>query len=543
MPRVDCWTMFRLIVRQLALGIALVVSVAGCERSNRQNPAVAGADGLLRRGLSGEPATLDPGAAVDSFSTTVLRDLYEGLTSESATGEVVPGVASSWTVDATGTKYTFTIRPDARWSNGKPVVAQDFVEAWRRVVDPKFALPGADTLRIISGAPAIINGMAAATTLAATARNDSTLDVKLDQPATYFPQLLAHAAAYPIYSSESAKSHESASWISNGPYVLSHWSPGTDALLVKNPKYWDRENVQIAHVQYFFISDDSSQFARFRTNALDMTDNVPANAIQALRAQRSPELMIAPYLATAYYGLNLTAKPFASNQKLRQALAMAIDRKKIVEALGSGQTGAFGFVPPGTWNYANQAWDWKSMNDADRIAMAKQLYAAAGYSPKVPLKLRIVFNSNPGIRNTAVAVAAMWTDVLGVVSELNDEEYRVFLETRHDRSRWEVARLAWSADYNDAASFLETFRSGSVNNDEGYKNDKFDLLIEKAAHALDPGERRRKLEQSEAMMLSEYPVVPLYYFVSKLLVKSYVTGVNSNPLNHVPSKYIGFKSH
>jgi oligopeptide transport system substrate-binding protein len=449
---------------------------------------------------------------------------------------VIPGVASSWTVSASGRQYTFQLRPDAQWSNGNPVRAQDFIAAWRRTLDPKQGSPVADNLRLILNAAAIIAGKSPVSALGVEARGDSVLIVNLEQPAPYFPQLLSHSAAYPIYTDASARSHAPATWVSNGAYVLAGWSPTTAVALAKNPHYWNRAAVQIPRVEYVVASDSHAQFVRYRAGALDMTDTVPENAVAELRHEHSTEFVTAPYLATAYYGLNLTAGPCKTNLKLRQALSMAIDRTRLVESLAFGQAPAFGFIPPGTWNYGPQSWAWKDLGDAERIAEAKRLYAAAGYSSRVPLRLRLLFNSNPAIKHTAIVVASMWREVLGIETELVDEEYRVFLQSRHDRSRWDVARLAWSADFNDASNFLDTLRAHSSNNDPGYANAAFDNLLDSAAGNADAGRRRELLEKSERLMLTDYPLVPLYFFVSKRLVKPYVQGVVANPMNHIRSQ-------
>jgi ABC-type oligopeptide transport system substrate-binding subunit len=214
----------------LAIGIA--VAVTGC--GDRADPAAPQkATSTLRRGLSGEPASFDPAAASDHFSTQVMQDLYEGLTTESPTGVAMPGVAASWTVDSTGREYRFNLRADARWSNGKPVRSQDFVVAWRRVVDPKNGSPGSDNLRIVDRAADIIAGKAPPSDLGVFAADDSTLIIKLRQPAPYLPELLTHSSTFPIYSETSAISHNPELWVSNGPYILKYWRPGTTIDLIK----------------------------------------------------------------------------------------------------------------------------------------------------------------------------------------------------------------------------------------------------------------------------------------------------------------------
>jgi len=510
-----------------------MVGLSGCGHNQST------ANGTLRRGLGGEPSTLDPTAAADSFSFEVLRDLYEGLTTEGPNGEARPGVAESWTVDTAGTEYTFQIRKNARWSNGTPIRAQDFVNAWQRVIDPSNASPVADDLRLIYGAASIISGNSAPTTLGAYAPTDTVLIVKLEEPAPYLPLLLTQAAAYPIYSSEKKGTASSKEWVSNGPYVLSAWSPGTKIELAKNHQYWDSVHVRITRVQYE-IADENAQYARYRAGQLDITDTVPANAIPAVREHEPSELIIAPFLATAYYGLNLSAPPFANNLYLRQAVAMAIDRNKLVKAMAFGQVGAFGFVPPGTWNYSPQSWAWRNLGDSERETEARRLYALAGYSRDNPLRLKLLFNSNPAIKNTAIIIAQMWKETLGIETILTEEEYRVFLQSRHDKSRWDVARLGWTADYDDASNFLDIFRQHSTNNDPGYANSSFDAKLDEAAKTADPENRRLILEADERKMLADYPVIPLYFYVSKRLVKTYIRGVHLNPLNRLDSKSMSF---
>lgn len=491
----------------------------------------------LRRGLGGEPSSLDPGLGADTFSTAVLMDLYEGLTTESAGGEILPGVAAAWTVDPSGTEYTFRLRGDAHWSNGKKVLAQQFVSSWRRVVDPKFGSPAADDLRLISHAEAILAGTEPPTALGVSAPSDAVLVVKLERATPYFLQLLAHPSTFPVYSSVTAATHHPSEWVSNGPYMLASWQPNTGIDLVVNPEYWDRKHVAIAKVRYQFMPDEIAQYAEYRAGELDLTDSVPANALPTIRRESPNELIISPFLATAYYGINLDNKKL-SNVTLRKALAMAIDRKRLVQTLGFGQEPAYGFVPPGTIDYTPQVWPWSTLSDSERVAAAKRLYTQAGFSLASPLRLKLLFSSNDTIKRTAVISAAMWHEVLGIEVELTEEEFKVFLQSRHDTSRWDVARLAWNADFNDASNFLDVLRSQSPNNDMSYSNIVFDRALDDAANAAEIENRRHQLESAERKMLTDYPIIPLYYLVSKRLVKPYVHGLLSNPLNHVPSKVL-----
>ena len=458
-------------------------------------------------------------------------------------GETLPAVASSWVVDETGTKYTFELRPNARWSNGDQVRANDFVAAWRRVVDPNVGSPVSNDLRLVAGAPAIIAGKASPNSLGVAATSDTELVVRLDRPAPYFLQLLAHPSTFPVFSNIAARSHDAKSWVSNGAYVLSTWRPGTKLDLVRNSRYWNSANVLIAKVQYLIVTDQYAQYAQYRAGQLDITDTIPANALPALRAEHSSEVVIAPYSAVAYYGLNMTDPPLAENLKLRQALAMSIDRRRIVESLAVGQVEAFAIVPPGIWNYSAVPLDWGKLPDSERIAEAKRLYTEAGYSPSKTLHLRLLLNSNPSIRQTAILIAAMWKEELGVDTILTEEEFKVFLQSRTNKKRWDVLRLAWNADFNDASNFLDIFRSGSANNDTGYTNPSFDAKLDMAARTSDPAARREILQNAEKLLLEDYAVIPLYFFVSKHLVKLYVMGLKPNPFDRIRSQTLEVAPH
>lgn len=538
------WTGERLTRCLLSVAIfsALIGATVGC--SQHTDAVTAGSRELeLRRGIGGEPSSLDPATASDNFSTQIIQDLYEGLTRESSAGEVVPGVALSWEVDSAGTKYTFHLRPKASWSNGKKVVASDFVRSWQRVLDPQMGSPVASDLRLLKGAAAIISGKLPPTALGVIAQGDDVLIVDIEQPAPFFPQILAHSAAFPIYTDSSARSHRAGSSVSNGPFVLSRWLPGTTIELKRNDAYWDRASVHLDRVDYQISADQNVQFAAYRAGQLDMTDTVPSNTIESLRKEHAQELVIAPLLATAYYGINLEASKLRGNVKLRKALSMAIDRRRLVASLALGQTPAFALVPPGTWNYKPQQWNWESLNDADRIAEARSLYSEAGFSGGTPLRLRLLLSSSPSIKQTAILIAAMWKEVLGVDTILTEEEFRVFLESRHDKQKWDIVRLAWTADYNDASNFLNILRANSSNNDSGYSNPVFDKYLDEAANTADSSIRRDLLASAERLMLEDYPIIPLYFFVSKRLVKPYVLGVKPNALDRVASKEISLLPH
>ena len=298
------------------------------------------------------------------------------------------------------------------------------------------------------------------------------------------------------------------------------------------------------NVEYIPIPDENAEYRQYRAGQLDLTQSVPSSALASVKAERPNELLVAPFLATAYYALNLRSPYFASNLNLRKSLALAIDRKALeTTILPFGQTPAYGFVPPGTWNYDSQLWDWHDLPDTERIKEARRLYALAGFSASNPLHLRVLFNSNNSIKQVAIAIASMWKETLGVDSELMDEEYRVFLDSRRNTSRWEVARLGWTADYNDAGNFLDILRSGSPNNDARYDRPEYNDLLDHAASTASSTDRRHLLENAEKMMLSDYPILPIYFFSSKRLIKPYLKGATPNLLNRLYSKQLEINEH
>ena len=523
--------------------LALLVSFtfSGCSSHRKELGVNANSEDrvAIRRGLDGEPATLDPAKATDSFSYEVLRDVYEGLTTESPTGQVIPAIAESWQVNAASTKYTFRIRTNARWSNGSPVTPQDFVKAWQRVVDPKTASPVADALRPIAHAAAIIAGHLPPTSLGVHQIGKTRLQVVLSSPCPYFLQLLTHTALFPIYSVTSAESHSPRTWVSDGAYELTKWIPGERIELNQNRFYWDYSHVLTREIAYIFTPNEGAALREFLAGQLDITDSVPLSSIGWIEQHEPADLHLWPFLGTAYYAVNLRDPRLRMNLKLRESLAMAIDRKLLVShVLKFGQTPAYSFVPPGTWNYAPQPWPWRKMPTKERIALARKLYQQAGYSTSRPLKLRILINTNSTIRETAVAIAAMWKAVLGVHTEIDEQEYRVFLQSRRDPNQWDIARLGWTADYDDASDFLDIFRAQSSNNDPGYSNSTFTALMNLAARSANPTTRRRILEEAERLMLSDYPIIPIYFYEADRLVKPYIGGFHPTNMNRLYSKYL-----
>ncbi len=493
---------------------------------------------VLRRGLPGEPRTLDPQIADDDFSFQVIRDLYEGLTAEDRDGKIIPGTAKSWQVDPSGTRYEFVLRPDLKWSDGSRLTADDFVEALRRAVDPKSASGSAALLNVIKNATAVISGRMKPDNLGVSADGDSKVIITLEHPAPYVLQILAQPIAAPFHRfSQSILSEQQPSkQLFDGPYVLSHRYPGSSIELKRNPLYWNAQSVAIETVRYLTEDSQGTELREYLGGQLDMTFTIPASDLDRILATHANEVQTSNILWTLYLALNLTEPPLKGSRELRQALSMAVDREMIAKHVMPGVSPAFSFVAKGIADYDRPEYAWSTWNREKRVSYAKELFARSGYSAQRPLKLRMYFNNDEGVRRLMIAVAENWKKDLGVDPELVSDEFRVFLDGRRDKSRWEVARLGWSADYNDPQDFLENFATGNRQNDPGYDSESFNRLIDEARSEPINSKRLDLLRQSEVVLLGDYPIIPIYFYSARRLVKPYVGGAVLTPMNRTYTK-------
>lgn len=498
----------------------------------------------LRRGNPGEPRTLDPQLADDEFSFPIIRDLVEGLTSESPDGEVVPGVAESWTVDRTGTIYRFRIRPNAKWSDGHRVTAREFVAGMRRAVNPSVASGSAGLLASIKNAAQIIAGKTEASQLGVEAISEEIVQITLEHPAPYILQILSQpvCAPYHVHAAEEYRdSKKSVSKESNGPYSFVTWIPGAYIDLKKNKMYWDREHVQVEKIRYIPETSETTELNQYLAGELEITSTIPMPDFERMRAQHASEMQVSPILGTLFLALNLSEPPLSSNLELRRALSMAIEREQITNQVVRGVSPAFSFVANGIKSYTQQRYSWSKLSRDARITQAKSLYAQAGYSKERPLHIKLFFNSNDGIRRLMVAIAAGWKENLGVETELVSTEFRIFLEERKDHKIWDAIRLGWYADYDDAASFLDIFALSHPQNDARYSNPVFNKLLKSAFSEPDTLIRRNLLERAEKLLLDDYPVIPIYFYNSRRLVKPTVGGASVTPMNRTYSKNLYWK--
>ena len=517
--------------------------------ANITGPSISqSVDQLLRKGNGAEPQTLDPHKAEGVPSSNILRDLYEGLISEAPDGSLVPGAAKEWTISSSGTVYTFQLRQRAKWSNGEPLTAQDFVYGFRRSVDPATGSKYSQILSSILNAEDIIKGAKPIESLGVKSLDKYHLEITLKAPTPYFLGLLTHSTTYPVYQPAiekyANKFSRPGNLVSNGAYRLNEWRVQSHVTLQRNPDYWNDSGTTINQVTYYVIEDQSSELRRYRAGEIDWTETIPLGETAWINQNLADELKVYPYLGTYYYGFNLTKPPFKDNRALRAALSMVIDREIITEKIsGLGEIPAYGWVPPGVMNYTAQRFDFKSMTKQQRLAEAKRLYQKAGYSKNNPLHIELRYNTSENHRKVAVVVAAMWKKALGVSTELVNEEWKVFLKNRKQKQITQVFRAGWIGDYNDAYTFAELMYSSHGINDVGYLNPHYDQMLTKASLEKQPEKRRLLLEEAERALLSDHPIIPIYFYVSKSLVKPYVSGFVGNVMDHHYTKHLRILDH
>ncbi|MEC9406052.1 MAG: peptide ABC transporter substrate-binding protein [Pseudomonadota bacterium] len=492
---------------------------------------------VLRKGNGAEPQTLDPHKAEGVPSSNILRDLYEGLTGEAPNGDIIPGAAESWTISEDGTVYRFRLRESARWSNGDPVTAQDFVFGLRRSADPMTASKYAQILAPIQNAERVVSGELPVEELGVKALDELTVEIRLKAPTPYFLGLLNHSSTYPVHrpsiEAHGDKFSRPGNLVGNGAYVLSEWVVQSHIVLQRNPNYWDDANTTINTVYYYATEDQSSELKRYRAGELDYTYDVPVSQVAWIRDNLGDELEVSTYLGVYYFGFNVTKPPFKDNVKLRRALSMAIDRQVICDKIVKlGEQPAYGFVPPGITGYTSQVAEYADLDREARFEEARRLYREAGYSKENPLKVEIRYNTHENHKKVSLAVAAMWRAVLGVDYTLINEEWKVFLQTRKLKQDTEVFRAGWIGDYNDPYTFLELLHSKHGINDSGYNNPEYDALLAEIAVQTDMARRTQLMEQAERMLLADQPIMPIYYYVEKGLVKPYVDGFVPNIMDH-----------
>jgi oligopeptide transport system substrate-binding protein len=535
-------TMRRLFVLSPLLSVFCLL-FASCAK--RETPVERGIrEQVLQRGLSADPADLDPHLITGLPEINVVSTLFEGLVAEDPVDlHPVPGVAESWEVSSDGLSYTFHLRANARWSNGAPVTAQDFSGSIRRVLTRTLAADYATMLYVLVNAEAYHKGTLMDFSQVGVQTPDAhTLRFTLNHPAPYFLSLLTHPAWFPVYlpALEKAGSpyQRGSNWtqpgslVGNGPFVLTQWKRGELIAVEKSPTYWDVATVRLNAIHFHPAADVESEERAFRAGQLHLTEALPVGKVETYKRTQPEALQIGAFLDTYFYRLN-TTRPGLSNVKVRQALAAAIDRSALVEKVTlGGQQPARSFTPPGVGGYVPP--DVLKSNYDE----ARRLLAEAGYpgGQGLPL-LEIMINSSGNHRVIAEAVQEMWRRELGVEVRVNNMEQATLLANRRTLD-YQIMRAEWAADYLDPKTFLDVFRSDSNNNHTGWKNSNYDALLFEADRTADPAARHALMQRAETILLNDAPIIPIYYYTSVRLVHPSVHGWHPTLLDRHPYKHV-----
>ncbi|ASY79381.1 oligopeptide ABC transporter substrate-binding protein OppA [Pectobacterium polaris] len=487
----------------------------------------------LVRNNGAEVSSLDPHKIEGVPESNVSRDLLEGLVISDVNGKTVPGVAESW--DNKDFKvWTFHLRKDAKWSNGEPVTAQDFVYSWQRLADPKTASPYASYLQYghLLNIDDIIAGKKSPDTLGVKAIDDHTFEVTLSEAVPYFYKLPVYAAMSPVNKSAIEKFGEKwtqpQNWVGNGAYKLKDWVVNEKMVLERNPQYWDNAHTVINQVTYLPIASEVTDVNRYRSGEIDMTYNqLPIELFQKLKKEIPDEVKVNPYLCTYYYEINNQKPPF-NDVRVRTALRLGLSQDILTNKVkNQGDIPAYGFVPPYIDGFNAQTPEWFTWSQEKRNAEAKKLLAEAGYTAEKPLTFNLLYNSSDLHKKMAIAASSIWKQNIGVDVKLENQEWKTFLNSRQQGTH-DLARGGWCADYNEPSTFLNSMLSDSSNNKAHYKSKEFDALVAKSLQVKTEEERAAVYQQAEALLNKDAVIVPVYYYANTRLVKPYVGGLTGN---------------
>ncbi|WP_438442380.1 peptide ABC transporter substrate-binding protein [Kluyvera georgiana] len=481
----------------------------------------------LVRHIKDEPASLDPAKAVGLPEIQVIRDLFEGLVNQDANGNIIPGVATRWQTNDQKI-WTFTLRNDAKWSDGTAVTAQDFVYSWQRLVDPKTTSPFAwfAALAGITNAQDIIDGKAKPETLGVTAVDAHTLRVQLDKPLPWFVNLTANFSLYPVNKTvvESDKNWtRPGKLVGNGAYVLADRIVNEKLVAVPNKYYWDNAKTVIQKVTFMPINQESAATKRYQAGDIDITESFAKNQYQKLKKELPGQVFTPAQLGTYYYAFNTQKGPTA-DARVRLALSMSIDRRIIAEkVLGTGEKPAWRFTPDVTAGFKPQPSALEESSQAELNAQAKMLLQAAGYGPNRPLKLTLLYNTQEVHQKIAIAVASMWKKNLGVDVKLQNQEWKTYIDSRNT-GNFDVIRASWVGDYNEPSTFLSLLTSTNSGNIARFNDPAYDKVIRQASLENTAEARNADYNAAEKILAEKAPIAPIYQYTNGRLIKPWVKG-------------------
>ncbi|MFZ9035264.1 MAG: peptide ABC transporter substrate-binding protein [Francisellaceae bacterium] len=506
---------------------------------------------ILTVGVGAAIPTLDPGVINDATAWRVNNDLFEGLVTLTQDDRIVPALASSWEISKDGTVYTFHLRENAKWSNGNPVTAGDFVYAFRRNLDPNTPNLYASFYKVIKGASAIIdNESKDFNQLGVKAVDDHTLQITLNHPVSYFLDLMLIPASEPLYP-PAVKANPTGwanvgSIVSNGPYELKEWVPNGHLSVVKNPYYWNAPKVAIEEVKFLPIVNPSSEYDLYKTGGMDFTWTVPSGqSDQYYKDKFGKNFHTNSYIGNEYFWFNFKDPNFAKWQ-VRKALTMVVDRKAIVDNITRmGESPSYSVLPDGAeggiyadiYKKAMPEYAWVNESMAKRNSQAKALLESAGYSSQHPLRFTVLYDTHPLKRQIVLAVISMWQQAFGdlIKVDIENQEWKVFLQSMNTH-QFQMGLLDWKADYNDASDWVELITCGSSNNLGLSCNKTVTDNFNKAISTADKSQSQAYMQQAIVAAMNDYIILPLYNLSYNHLVSDRVAGYDSQN-NHINQQY------
>ncbi|MFH4615098.1 ABC transporter substrate-binding protein [Vibrio diabolicus] len=486
----------------------------------------------LVRANDAEAATLDPAKAEGLPEMHVIRDLFEGLVIQDRDGNIIPGVAESWETNDNQT-FTFHLRKEAKWSNGEPVTAEDFVYSLRRAVDPKTASPNVWYLKLtkIKNIADVAEGKKPLDELGIKAVDKYTLRFELDSQVPYFVAMTGHTSMMPVH--QATVENRDKPWsdpdqfVSNGAFTLDKWVVNERIELVKSPSYWDSADTYLNRVTYIPFENQNASINRYAAGELDITSDVPTHMAQKLKQDYKQAYTVVPLLCTYYYAFNTTRPPF-DDVRVRQAVSYSIMRDVITNGVTQvGNLPAYTFAHQYTAGFDATPPEYSKWSQQQRDEKARQLLKEAGYSQDKPLDFKLLYNTSEANKSIAVAIASMLQKNLGANVELENQEWKSYLVARK-QGNFDVMRASWCGDYNEASTFLSLLRSGSSGNFARYSNAAYDNAMNSALAATDEKARQGFYDQAERLLAADMPIAPIYYYMQARLVRPTVGGFAKN---------------
>lgn len=523
----------KLIMKETAIFTLLLLIVISTGCKDNKSTGEKNLDIVVSVGP--EPRTIDPTMNSTMDAGIYIVHIFEGLTIKDKNMMVVGGAAESWERSDNNMSYTFKIRSNAKWSDGKPVTAHDFVYAWRRMVDPMTAALYASHLDVLKNAVEIGKGLKPVEELGVKAIDDNTLLVEFNSPITYFEDMAIHTAYTPlrediVENNNDKWTLDAKTYIGNGAFKLTKWEHNSKIIVEKNTNYWDIENIVPNTITFELIEDPNTAMAGIKTDKLYFYNDVPPNERDTLIKENLARAISDTGLY--YYSFNVKKTPY-DNAKLRRALSLAIDRDYIVNTvLKGGQIPAGAIVPvdiyEGTNDFRKIAPDYFSIKKEDyqkNIEEAKILLAEAGYPEGKGLPV-IEFKTNPGSHViVAESIQSMWKENIGVNMTIAVEEWSVFMQTRKD-GNYELAREGWSGGYNHPIVFLRVLNSADALNNGKYSNAEYDKALDLALRSDNGKERIQSLLKAEKIAMDDMAVIPIYYYTRTVMQNPKLVDVN-----------------